>query len=366
MTDAAATEPIEDELARSQIEHAEKKKRTGKVRIVGIGASIAIIAVVFAYVLPKIADYGEVWGVVTRMSWEWIVGLMVITVVNVLTNALPWMAALPGISFFHALRVACASSALSLVAPGGTAVAVATQYGMLKSWGFEGRPVGLAVGVTNIWGQLITYGFPVLALGALTAQGGRNSTLDWVALIGLGVFILIVAGFTVGLASERLTDRIGNKAAQVVTWLKHVIRKGPVGWSGADFVRFREEAIDLLRKRWHVLTITMIASQLAVFLVLLATLRAVGVHPEQVSVVEAFAAWSLIRALGSIPITPGGFGIEEVALTGALVGFGAGNAEAVAATLVYRFLTVVPTLVVGLAAAATYRLGKPKQAAVPA
>jgi uncharacterized protein (TIRG00374 family) len=300
------------------------------------------------------------------MSWEWIVGLIVVSVVNVLSNALPWMAALPGISFFHALRVTCASSALSLVAPGGTAVAIATQYGMLKTWGFEGRPVGLAVGVTNIWGQLITYGFPVLALGALTAQGGRNSTLDWVALIGLGIFILIVAGFTVGLASERLTDRIGNKAAQFVSWLKRLIRKGPVGWTGADFVRFREEAIDLLRKRWHVLTAAMIASQLAVFLVLLVSLRAVGIHPEQVSVVEAFAAWSLIRALGSIPITPGGFGIEEVALTGALVGFGAGNAEAVAATLVYRFLTVVPVLVVGLVAVATYRLGKPKRAAVPA
>ena len=63
--------------------------------------------------------------------------------------------------------------------------------------------------------------------------------------------------------------------------------------------------------------------------------------------------------LGSIPITPGGFGIEELALTGALVGFGAGNAEAVAVTLIYRFLTVVPQLVLGLLAAATYRVDRP-------
>ena len=109
----------------------------------------------------------------------------------------------------------------------------------------------------------------------------------------------------------------------------------------------------------------MLASQIAVFLVLVMTLRAVGVGPSEISIVEAFAAWSLIRALGSIPITPGGFGIEELALTGALVGFGASNPEAVAVTLIYRFLTVVPTLVLGLAAAATYRLGKPKTAKAP-
>ena len=57
----------------------------------------------------------------------------------------------------------------------------------------------------------------------------------------------------------------------------------------------------------------MLASQIAVFLVLVMTLRAVGVGPSEISIVEAFAAWSLIRALGSIPITPGGFGIEELA-----------------------------------------------------
>ena len=45
----------------------------------------------------------------------------------------------------------------------------------------------------------------------------------------------------------------------------------------------------------------------------------------------------------------------ELGLTGALVGFGGSNAAVVAAVLVFRFLTVVPTLVLGLVAAATWR-----------
>ena len=95
---------------------------------------------------------------------------------------------------------------------------------------------------------------------------------------------------------------------------------------------------------------------------LLASVRAVGIPHTEVTVVEAFAAWTLARVLGAIPITPGGVGFVELGLTGALVAFGATNDEAVAATLIYRFLTVVPTLVLGLISAATLKVGlRPRQ-----
>jgi uncharacterized membrane protein YbhN (UPF0104 family) len=49
--------------------------------------------------------------------------------------------------------------------------------------------------------------------------------------------------------------------------------------------------------------------------------------------------------------------VVELGLTGALVGFGGNNAGVVAAVLVFRFLTVVPTLVLGLIASFTWRHG---------
>jgi len=351
--------PAEDELVGAELARAQSKRRSGRGRITGVVVSVAVVGVVFAVVLPKIASYREVWEVVKSLTWEWVAALLAVTVINLLSNAPPWMAVLPGLRFLHALRVTLAASALSLVAPGGTAVGMATQFGMLRSWGLEGRPVGLAVALTNIWSQLAKYGFPVVALAALAAEGGKNKTLELVALIGSIILVAIVASFAAGLSSKRSARTVGDTAARAASRLKRLIRKRPVSWSGTDFVRFRTEAIDLLRRRWYVLTIATIASQLAVFIVLVVALRAVGVTRLQVSIVEAFAAWSLTRALGSIPITPGGFGIEELALTGALVGFGADNAEAVAATLIYRFLTVVPILTLGLLAAGTYKLGKP-------
>jgi len=53
-------------------------------------------------------------------------------------------------------------------------------------------------------------------------------------------------------------------------------------------------------------------------------------------------------------------GIIELGLTGALVGFGGSNASVVAAVLVYRFLTVVPTLTLGLLASLTLRRKGPE------
>ena len=122
---------------------------------------------------------------------------------------------------------------------------------------------------------------------------------------------------------------------------------------------FRNDVIGLLTRRWHVLTLATLAGQLTVFVVLLVSLRVLDVSGGEVSAVEAFAAWSLVRLLGSIPITPGGIGIVEVGLTASLVGFGGDNAEVVAAVLLYRFLTIVPTLVLGLLAVATWSRHRP-------
>ena len=67
---------------------------------------------------------------------------------------------------------------------------------------------------------------------------------------------------------------------------------------GPSFERFRAGAGELLRRRWHVLTLSSLAGSLSVFLVLLVCLRALDVPASEVSAVEAFAAWSLVACSG--------------------------------------------------------------------
>jgi uncharacterized protein (TIRG00374 family) len=354
---AGLSEHPEDELVRVELEEARRKKRTGWSRWAMIGVSVVTIGLTFAFVLPHIADYREVWDVLKGLSWAWIAGLVVAAAINVSTFGPPWMAALPGLSYLHSSRVTLASTAVSVVTPGGAAGGMAVSFGMLKSWGFEGRPIGLAVTVTSIWNQLAILGIPILAVAALVAEGDRNRTIEWVALISLAVFCAIVAGFAVGLASARLTRRIGNRAARLASWAKGLLHKAPVSWNGEAFVRFREESIVLIRDRWWFLTASTLANYLSVYLLLVVSVRAVGVGPAQVTLVEAFAAWAISRVIGSIAPTPGGLGFVELGLTGTLVAFGAPSAQAVTAALVYRVLMDVPTLLLGLLAAATFKLG---------
>ena len=59
-------------------------------------SAIAIVVVTFAVVLPKIADYRDVWDVVSTLSWEWVVVLAAATALNLATFAPPWMVTLPG------------------------------------------------------------------------------------------------------------------------------------------------------------------------------------------------------------------------------------------------------------------------------
>jgi uncharacterized protein (TIRG00374 family) len=361
--EAALSEEPEDELVQLQQDEAAKKKRTGWGRIAMIVLAVAVIGAVFAFALPQIANYKDVWGVVKGLSWEWILALLVASSLDIATYAPPWVASLPGLSYLHATRVTLASTALSLVAPGGAAVGVATSFAMLRAWGFRGRPVGLAVAVISVWNQLMILGVPILAVAALVAQGDRNRTVELVAVIALGIFAVVVAGFAIGLSSERLAHRVGDRAARAVNWFKALFRRAPVTWNGEVFVRFRAEAIVLIRARWKFLTLATLANHLTVFLVLLVALRAVGIPRSHVTIVEAFAAWALSRVLGSIPITPGGVGFVELGLTGVLVAFGASNAEAVAATLIYRFLTAVPTIGLGLLAASTWKVGSRPRAA---
>jgi uncharacterized membrane protein YbhN (UPF0104 family) len=346
VTEAAATPP-------------KRRRRISWQKAVGGGLGLAVIIFTFVFVLPKVANYRDVWAVVRELSWSQIGLLLGATAINLATYAPPWQAALPGLKFRQAFVLTQASTASTYVLPGGAAVGMGVSFGMLRGWGFTGKPVTLALAVTGIWNQFATLAFPIVAVALLTLSKEKNGLLQTVAFIGVAILAVAAAGFAVGLSSNRLAKWVGNTAATIVSRLLGLIRRGPVKWSGASFVSFRHVAVGLLKRRWHVLTLAVLAGQLTVFLVFLVSLRVLDVSANEVSWIEAFAAWSLVRLLGSIPITPGGIGIVEVGLTTALVGFGGDNAEVVGAVLVYRFLTIVPTLLLGLAAAATWRRHQP-------
>ena len=163
----------------------------------------------------------------------------------------------------------------------------------------------------------------MIALALLTFADEDHPALRTAALIGVAVLIVAVTGFALVLSHAERAQRIGDLAARLANRALRVVRRGPVEWGGESFVRFRSQALGLLRRRWHVITVATLAGHLTVFVLLVVCLRVTGVTESEVTLIEAFAAWALVRIIGAIPLTPAGVGFVEVGLTGALVAFGA-------------------------------------------
>ena len=72
-----------------------RRRRSRKRYVLAAVGAIFVLAT-FAFFLPQIADYRDVWAVVKGLSWAWLVALAAATLLNLATFAPPWQAALPG------------------------------------------------------------------------------------------------------------------------------------------------------------------------------------------------------------------------------------------------------------------------------
>jgi uncharacterized protein (TIRG00374 family) len=313
-------------------------------RAVGPVIGIAIVVAIFAAVLPHIANYRDVWKYATNLSGsDWLV-IGASIACNVATSGPPWMAAVPGLRYGRSMLLTQTSTLLTTVLPLGEAVGLATQLTMLRRWRFTPHAVTAGLVLVATWNQVVNILIPISAVVAL-GSGHTDPLLLIVSAIAALVMLAVVGGVVFALRSEDDAHRIGELAGALATRLWALIHREPrVGW-GDRLVSMRRETIDVVSRRWHLLTLATLVNQLTLFGVMLACIHATGI--TGVSFFEALAAWSFARLIGSLAITPGGLGIQELGLTGALIGFGGGNARVVAATLLYRVLTFTPTVIVG-------------------
>jgi len=334
---------------------ATSSGKSGRHRVLGAAVAIVFLVVVFAGLLPRLANYGQVWDVATSLDRAQLALLLVVAAINVVTFAPPWMAALPGLSFGRAMTLTQTSTALASAVPGGDAVGLGVSFAMLRAWGFRQAAVTVSLVLVTLWNQLMNVAIPAAALGILLLNGESQPLLQTAAGIGLVVGIAVVVGLVLVMRGDRQAEAVGRVAAAVMRWPFKMLRRGSVENIPAAFVSFRHETLDVLRARWLYLTLASLAGHLSVFLVLIVSLRVCGVTAEQVSWPEALASWGLVRLLTAVPITPGGLGVIELGMSTALIGFGGNDAAVVAAVLIYRVLTYLPTIVLGLVLGLNWR-----------
>jgi uncharacterized membrane protein YbhN (UPF0104 family) len=328
------------------------RKPLGWKRIVGYIVSIAIVIAIFWWAIPKFADYRAVWAAIKTLSPIQTWSLVAATGFNLVTYWWANQAALPGLGIGKAAVLTQTTTSVANTLPAGGAIAVGLTYSILDSWGFTGTSVALYVGVTGIWNIFTKLALPMLALVFLAVSGHLTTTYILAAIFGVAVLGVAVGLFAALFRSEAFATRIGNRMGRIVSWFRSLLHKPPVTTWGDGAARFRRDTIVLVGHRWLRLSLMTVLSQVALFFVLLLSLRALGVSEQAVSTAEAFAVYAFSRLLSAVPITPGGVGLIDLGYIGGLKAFYIGGLKAssgeeeaaivaaiVAAVLLFRALT---------------------------
>jgi uncharacterized protein (TIRG00374 family) len=310
--------------------------------------SVAIVVAVFWYFIPQFTSVSDIWSSIQAMTWLELTTLVIAALWNLATYGMVMMSTTPGLRYAQAEVSTQASTAVANTVPGGGAIGMALIYSMLGSWGFSRSRTSVSLVVSGVWNNFVKLGMPVVALALLVLGGKTGGGRVVAATLGLAALITAIVLLTLLLRSESAARQVGLRTARVASTLRKPFGKAPVhGWDRAT-VKFRQRTQLLIRARWIYITAITLISHLSLYFVLLLALRHIGVSQDEVSWVEVLAVFAFARLLTAIPLTPGGLGIVEVALITGLAAAGGARPEVAAAVLVYRALTFVLPIPLGL------------------
>ncbi len=248
-------------------------------------------------------------------------------------------------------------TAIASVVPGPSDLPV--RYRMFTSWGYSTLAAGVAISAGGIFSIGIKLVLPVVAAIGLLVFGvpldGTLRTLVTVALvIGVG---LVLVGLVLG--SERRTAAAGRVLHPIWAFTARLLRRDDPDQLGDRLVVARGRSLDILRGHWLMATWGTFLSSITNLSLLVMTLRFVDVPAEVVGWPQVFVVFALVQGLTVVPLTAGNAGVSEVAYVGLLTA-AAGPAyvnEVAAAVILYRVLTWLVIIPVGLAALGVWRLG---------
>lgn len=243
------------------------------------------------------------------------------------------------------LRSYLVGNAVSELVPGGAATSAALQYEMLSH---EGVPAaraasGMTAASIVVFGTLLLFNVLALPLAVLgVAVPEKLLAAAWVSVaLLLGVLLIGWLSFK----GDRFLTGVG-RAAQ---WTLNKLRRHsePVQDLPEQLLAQRDAVAEAAGSNSRQALLSAAGKWLFDYLTLIFALAAVGAHPNAALVLVAYSATSL---LGQLPITPGGLGVVEAGLTGALALIGVNGGPAVLATLAYRIFNYWLYLPAGLVA----------------
>ncbi|MGB3352037.1 MAG: YbhN family protein [Mycobacterium sp.] len=303
-----------------------------------LALAVIVLTVQFALVHDQLA---KAWKSLYSANWLWVLAAVVAAMASMHSFAQIQRTLLRSagvhVRQWRSEAAFYAGNALSTTMPGGPVLSATFIYRQQRMWGAS--PV-VASWQLVMSGALQVIGLALLGLGGAFLLGATKNPMSLIFSLG-GFIALILLAQAVATRPE-LIDGIG---ARVLSWVNK-IRGKP---TGTGLTKWREilnqlESVQLGRSVLGKAFGWSLFNWIADVACLLFACYATGGHPSIAGVIVAYAA---ARAVGSIPLMPGGLLVVEAVLVPGLVSSGMPLAAAISAMLVYRLISWIFIAAIG-------------------
>jgi uncharacterized protein (TIRG00374 family) len=316
---AAASAAAAPDPARAAAPAAPPSTRGTLVRSAFI---VGILALVFGVILPQTIDYGEVLAAFQELSPGQLVVITALGAAAWLVSGLLLAALIEGLSALRGVMSWIILSGIGSSIPFGP-WNMGVLWMAVRGWGVTNTAATSGIALYGIANTLTVLFLPLLAVAALTVEGGftvsaRPATAWILALMVAGVAIVAIALIVAIVRSDRIARwvaRTSQRAADAV-----VRRLGRSGGPNVERAidHFRDQLGSVIRRRGLAGLLLATAGHLAWAVVLVAALRMVGLDDDALPAGRIFAVYALVMIVMLLPIAPGGAGIPEIIFIGAL------------------------------------------------
>jgi putative heme transporter len=344
-------EPSEESKRRKLASEASQifeAPRQTPLQILARGTLVVVLLLlIFGVLIPQFADYSEVWNAITSLSATGLVLMVALTLtIELMKSAAPSLL-IEKLGLGQAFLAQESAAVVSNTIPGPSGTIA--KYATYRRYGIEFVDFSRGTVLNGVWSNIVPLVLPSIAMLLLATEEtipDRVVVLTLVALV-ISLAAIVVCGLVV--RSERFARRFGELMGRLVNWMRGLVSRPPSDTVGEAVVRFRFDVLATARQRGVRLTLVILGKEVSTVLALLVAVRSLGVGRVDLTVIEVFAAYTLVRLLTLIEITPGNVGIAEALYISFLSWASPGTSEdvIVAAVFVFRMFTYLGPILLG-------------------
>lgn len=325
----------------------ETAKASPARRLVRAVLLLLLMYLVFGVLIPSFASYQDIWDALTSLQPRAVIVLGLLTIGVECCKAGSYALLVPGLGIWRAFLAQESAAVVSNTVPGPSGTAA--RYATYRRYGVSTEDFGTSYVVNSAIGNVIPLVLPCVGVALLSLQRDVPERVLTLAFVGLAVSLLALVLAVLVIRSERTAYRVGELFGRLWNRARGLVGKPPAEQVGEAVVRFRFEVVASVRSRWVSLTTVVLLKELLTYLVLLGSLRALGAGRVELSAIEVFAVYTVVRLATLIEITPGNVGIAEALYIAALTWASEGRSEdvIVAGVFVFRMFTYLGPILMG-------------------